>query len=75
MMYRAWMMPFRHVSVHNIKCSGKRTHRNVTENSQQDVDEEISIAAALEEDAQRWENDGEQDLANVAVGLLAAILR
>jgi hypothetical protein len=27
-----------------------RTHRNVTKNGQQDVDEEISVAAALKED-------------------------
>lgn len=38
---------------------GGGTHRNVTQDSQQDVDEEISIAAALEEDTQRREDDGE----------------
>jgi hypothetical protein len=54
--------------------SSKRTHRNITKNSQQDVDKEISIAAALEEDAQRWEDDGEQDLADVAVEMLAVVL-
>jgi len=48
------------------------THRNVTQNGQQDVDEEISVAAALEEDTQRWEDDGEEDLADVAGRLLAA---
>lgn len=51
-----------------------RTHRNVTENGQQDVDKEIGIAAALEEDTQRREDDGEQDLADVAVRMLAAAL-
>jgi hypothetical protein len=47
------------------------THGNVTQDGQQDVDEEISIAAALEEDTQRWEEDGKDDLANVAEAMLA----
>ena len=42
--------------------------RNVTKTGQQDIDEEISIAAALEEDTQRRENDGEEYLADVACG-------
>lgn len=42
--------------------------RNVTQDRQQDVDEEISIAAALEEDTQRREDDGEEDLADIAGG-------
>ena len=42
--------------------------RNVTEDGQQDVDEEISIAATLEEDTQRWEDDGKKDLADIACG-------
>jgi hypothetical protein len=41
--------------------------RNVTEDGQQDVDEEISIAAALEEDSNGWNEDGEDDLDDVAV--------
>jgi len=41
--------------------------RNVTKDGQQDVDEEISIAAALEEDTQRRQNDGEEDLAEVTI--------
>lgn len=39
---------------------------NVTEDGQQDVDKEISTAAALEEDTKRRENDGEDDLDDVA---------
>lgn len=35
---------------------------------QEDVDEEISTAAALEEDTQRRQEDGKQDLADVAGG-------
>lgn len=38
---------------------------NVTENGEQDVDEEISIAASLEENSERREDDGKDDLANV----------
>jgi hypothetical protein len=53
--------------------AGSGTHRNVTENGQEDVDEEISIAAALEEDTQRREDDGKKDLADVAGGVLAAV--
>ena len=37
-----------------------------TQNGQRDVDEEIDTTAALEEDTQRREDDGEDDLANVA---------
>ena len=40
--------------------------RNVTQDSQQDVDEEVGIAATLEEDTKRWEDDGEEDLADIA---------
>ena len=40
--------------------------RDVTKNRQQDVDEEIGIAAALQEDTKRWQDDGEDDLDDVA---------
>jgi hypothetical protein len=42
--------------------------RNVTKTGQQDVDEEVSAAAALEEDTNRWEDDGKENLADVASG-------
>jgi len=41
---------------------------NVTKDCQEDVDEEISTASALEEDTERWQDDGENDLADVAGG-------
>lgn len=44
------------------------THRNVTKDGQQDVDEEIGIAAALEEDTQRRKDNGKEDLADIAGG-------
>jgi hypothetical protein len=40
----------------------------VTEDSEEDVDEEISTAATLEEDTQRGEDDGKDDLADIAGG-------
>lgn len=42
--------------------------RNVTQDCKQDVDEQVSAAAALEEDTQRRQDDGKNDLANVAGG-------
>lgn len=41
--------------------------RDVTQNGQEDVDEEIGIAAALEKDTQRRKEDGEDDFADVAI--------
>jgi len=41
---------------------------NVTQNGQEDVDEEIGIATALKEDTERREDDGKDDLADVAGG-------
>lgn len=41
--------------------------RDVTQNGEQDVDEEISIAASLKEHSERGEDDGKNDLANIAV--------
>jgi hypothetical protein len=39
---------------------------NVTKDGEEDVDQEIRAATALEEDAERWEDDGKDDLADVA---------
>ena len=43
------------------------TYGNVTQNGEQDVDEEVGIATALEEHTQRRQDDGEDDLDDVAV--------
>ena len=40
--------------------------RNVTQYGQEDVDKEVGIAAALEEDTKGREDDGENDFADVA---------
>ena len=39
---------------------------NVTQYREKDIDQEIRIAAAFEEHTERWQEDGEDDLANVA---------
>ena len=44
-----------------------RMEQCLTENGEQDVDEQISTAAALQEDTQRGQDDGKDDLADVAV--------
>ena len=44
------------------------TYGKVTEDGQQDVDEEVGVAAALEEDTKRGQDDGEDDLADIAGG-------
>ena len=49
------------------------TYRNVTQDGQQDVDEEVGIASALEEDTERRKDDGEDDLEDVAIVLLATL--
>ena len=46
---------------------------NVTQNGQQDVDEEIGIATSLKEDTERREDDGKDDLADIAGGLLRSV--
>jgi len=42
--------------------------RNVAEDGEEDVDQDVSTASALEEYTKRWEDDGEDDLADVASG-------
>lgn len=48
--------------------------RNVTQDSQQDVDQEVSTASALEEDTKRREDDGKNDLADIAVAGVSFLL-
>lgn len=40
--------------------------RDVTQYREEDVDQQIRAAATLEEDTERWEEDGKDDFANVA---------
>lgn len=41
---------------------------NVAEDGEEDVDQDVSTASALEEDTKRWEDNSEDDLADVACG-------
>lgn len=48
------------IHVHRVNDTG-----NPTQDGQTDVDQEIRAAATLQEDTQRGQDDGEDDLANV----------
>jgi hypothetical protein len=48
--------------------------REVTEDGEQDVDEEVGSAATLKEDTQRREEDGKEDLADIAVDTIISPL-
>ena len=41
--------------------------RNVTQDGQTDVDENVGATSALQEDTQRGQDDGEDDLADIAI--------
>ncbi|RDW82187.1 hypothetical protein BP6252_03299 [Coleophoma cylindrospora] len=56
-----------------INVQGVDDSRNVTQDGQQNVDQEISSASALEEDTKRWEDDGKNDLANIAEGKVSTM--
>lgn len=47
------------------------TYRNVTQNRQQDIDEEVGIASTLEKDTKRRQDDSEDDLDDVTIHRLA----
>lgn len=46
---------------------GMDNTRDVTQDREQDVDEQVGAAATLQEDSQRGEEDGKNDLEDVAV--------
>lgn len=48
--------------VHGVDNTG-----NPTQDGQTDVDQEVSTTSALQEDTQRRQDDGEDDLADIAV--------
>lgn len=45
----------------------RRESDYIPEDGQQNVDEEISTTSALKKDTERWEDDGENDLADIAI--------
>lgn len=44
---------------------------DVTQDCEQNVDQEISAAATLEEDSDGWQDDGEDDFDDVAVAIVS----
>ena len=46
---------------------------DVTQDGKQDVDEEVGTASALEEDTDRRQDDGEDDLDDVAVDFVVSL--
>lgn len=58
-------MMYRVENVHGVDDT-----RDPTQDGQQDVDEEVRTAAALEEDTQRRQDEGKDDLADIAVSLV-----
>ena len=40
--------------------------RNIPEAGEQDVNEQVAVATTFKEDADRWQEDGENDFADVA---------
>lgn len=47
--------------------------RDPSENGQTDVDQEVSTTSALQEDTQRRQDDGEDDLADVTVEMVSMV--
>ena len=47
--------------------------RDITKYRKEDVDQEIGVAASFEEDAKRWNEDSEDDLANVAIIIFKSV--
>ena len=39
--------------------------RDIAQDGQQNIDQEVAAASALEKDTQRWEDDGKNDLADI----------
>lgn len=49
---------------------------DVSQDCQEDVNEEVGVAAAFEENPERWEDDGEYDFADVAIfPMISAMIR
>jgi hypothetical protein len=55
--------------VHSVDNTG-----NPTKDGQTDVDQEVSTASALQEDTQRRQDDGEDDLADITVKSISSVL-
>lgn len=53
------------------RFGGWSVYSLLTKNGQEDVDEEVCAAAALKENTERRDEDGEDDLDDVAAGLVS----
>jgi hypothetical protein len=65
---KVWATRFEWVSLvfeNNVACVDDT--RDPSQDGQTDVDQEIGTTSALQEDTQRGEDDGEDDLADVTV--------
>ena len=63
--------------MHKTKTSNLQSMndaRDVAQDRQQDVDQEVSTTSALKEDTKRWEDDGENDLADIAIESVSFLL-
>ena len=47
--------------------------RDVAQNREEDVDEEVGIASALEENPQRWQKDGKDYFADVTLQEVSSV--
>lgn len=47
---------------------------DITQDGEKDVDEEVTSTSTFEEDTQRWEDDGNDDFADVSVKLVVSAL-
>ena len=54
-------------SKHPEDLQGMDDTRNITQYGQEDVDQEVGIATALQEDTKGGKNDGENDLADITM--------
>ncbi len=55
----------------NVQCVDDT--RNVTQDREKNVDEEVCIATSLEENTERREDNGKNDLADIAGNALSAL--
>lgn len=57
--------------IKNLQCVDNT--QDETQDGEKDVDQEISTTSALEEDTERWEDDGKNDLEDIAAKKLVML--
>ena len=48
--------------------------RDITQDGEKDVNEQVASTSTFEEDTQRWEDDGNDDFADISVDLMVSAL-